>query len=313
MRDERGYVLALVAFFGMTLLGAAALAVDVGRAYLVRRELQDALDAAALAAVAELPEDPEQAREVAFQYSARQGLLPEHLQVEILTASEADGMLPWPGEPPSVVRLRGEKGLGVSFARVFGEKELAPAAAAEARVAPLAGARGAVPLGVPRGDYVVGERYALKLGGGSGERGNFHALSLGDGRGAREYEENLARGWQGMLRVGERVLTEPGNMSGPTERAVRERMDRARPGETFADFAPDSPRLLLVPVVDFGGAHGRAEVTVLGFAYFYLEGVAGRGHECEVEGRFVRRAGPGELGSWEGGFSWEARAAKLTR
>jgi hypothetical protein len=312
VHGEKGYILVMVALMGACLMGVAALALDAGHGYLARIELQDAVDAAALAGVAELPQDPAAAVQVAREYAVRHGLDPAAVQVEVMTASEAGGQAPAPGEPLTVLRVSATGDPGTTFARIWSIEHMVVTARAEASTGPLAAGRGVVPLGVADADFVVGQRYALKLAGGSGEHGNFHALALG-GRGARNYEEKLARGWEQVLRVGDRLETEPGNMSGPTRRAVQERLARARPGETFADFAPDSPRLLLVPVVDFSGVHGRDEVTVLGFAYFFLEDYAGQGSDCWVYGRFVRRAATGEQGSWERAQSWYALAVRLTR
>ena len=50
------------------LVAAGALAMDVGRAQLERRVLAKAADAAALAAVQRLPQDPEGARQEALRY-----------------------------------------------------------------------------------------------------------------------------------------------------------------------------------------------------------------------------------------------------
>jgi Flp pilus assembly protein TadG len=64
-RDERGAVLAFVALVMVVLIGFSALAIDVGRLYVTRAQLQAAADAAALAAVRELP-DQDAAREAAL-------------------------------------------------------------------------------------------------------------------------------------------------------------------------------------------------------------------------------------------------------
>lgn len=311
MRGEKGYVLVLVAAMAACLMGAAALALDGGRAFLARRELQDAVDAAALAGAAQLPEDPSAAVQVALAYAARHGLNPGAVQVEVLTASEAAGGVPEPGERPTVVRVSARSDLGTTFARVWSLERVEVAARAQAAVSPVAGVRGVAPLGVPEWDFVPGARYALKVGAGNADRGNFQALALG-GRGAANFEENLLRGWPQVMRVGDVVPTEPGNMSGATFRAIQERIASARPGETFEDYDPDSPRLLLVPVVDFSGVGGRDQVRVIGFACFYLEDCTGHGSDCWVYGRFVRRVVTGEMGAWDWGEPWYALAVKLT-
>lgn len=55
LRDRRGGIAVLTALSAPILAGFAALAIDVGRAYMVRTELQSTADAAALAAAAKLP------------------------------------------------------------------------------------------------------------------------------------------------------------------------------------------------------------------------------------------------------------------
>ena len=51
---ERGQTLVLITVFMMSLLGAAALAVDVGQFYLTKRAVQAAADASALAGASQL-------------------------------------------------------------------------------------------------------------------------------------------------------------------------------------------------------------------------------------------------------------------
>ena len=55
-RDQRAAVLPIMAAFMMVAAGGAALAVDVGRAYAVKSDLQSAADSAALAAAVMLPD-----------------------------------------------------------------------------------------------------------------------------------------------------------------------------------------------------------------------------------------------------------------
>src|SRR5882757_9878773 len=54
-RSERGTTIVLITVFMMSLLGAAAIAIDVGSWYQAKRHLQDDADAAALAGAAYLP------------------------------------------------------------------------------------------------------------------------------------------------------------------------------------------------------------------------------------------------------------------
>lgn len=69
--DERGAVLVFTALVIVVLLGMTALVVDMGRLFVVRAELQNAADSAAVAAASELP-DPATAQVIALDYAALQ-------------------------------------------------------------------------------------------------------------------------------------------------------------------------------------------------------------------------------------------------
>ena len=70
--DESGQVLMLAALFMAMLLVMVALVVDIGKAYLVQRQLQAGVDAAALAGAQHLPE-PTEATVVAQQHGPSAG------------------------------------------------------------------------------------------------------------------------------------------------------------------------------------------------------------------------------------------------
>lgn len=71
--DETGNVMIIVAMSLVMMLVMVAFVVDIGRAYLVQRQLQAAVDAAALAGAQHLP-DPVEATQVANEYSAAPGM-----------------------------------------------------------------------------------------------------------------------------------------------------------------------------------------------------------------------------------------------
>lgn len=68
VRAEHGQVLPFTALILVILIGFAGLVVDVGRAYVAQRQLQNAVDAAALAAAQNLPKAPT-AQDAAVSYS----------------------------------------------------------------------------------------------------------------------------------------------------------------------------------------------------------------------------------------------------
>ncbi|NMB17548.1 MAG: hypothetical protein GX980_10615, partial [Firmicutes bacterium] len=87
---------------------------------------------------------------------------------------------------------------------------------------------------------------------------------------------------------------EPGNMVGPTKKGVEDRILRCSHGGFDQCIAStDCPRVVVVPIIDKLDVPGRSEqVTVVGFAVFYLERVKAG----EITGRFVRRFVDGEKG-----------------
>lgn len=287
-RGERGQVLILVAVSLMGLLGLAALVVDVGFLYAERARAMNAAEAATTAGVQFLPFDPAAARAAALDYAARNGAPAERTEVSVsLDNTRID------------VRVRSEAPL--FFARVFGLETVEVSGKTAAAVSAVRSLRGAKPLGVEEQQFVYGAAYLLKNspGYGGSYRGNFGALALG-GRGGANYRENLEEGYEGELRLGDVVESEPGNMSGPTTSGLNTLID-ADPSGTYENHSPDSPRIITVPVVRWSGGGGRREGTVVGFAAFWLESVGGSGNENYVTGRFMQLLTSNEVGGVGGG------------
>ena len=112
VRDDRGQALISVAVMLAMLFGVTAIAVDVGWALQIRRELQASTDAAALAAAVELP-DVDRAIATANAYSAIAGglfippflfapwldrlsmFLPSRQTRELVVWAVQGGELPW--------------------------------------------------------------------------------------------------------------------------------------------------------------------------------------------------------------------------
>lgn len=283
LKSERGAVAVLVGLGVVAFIGFAALSLDVGRLFVTRIGLGNAADAAALGGAQLLPEDPAGAQSAALDILSQNGVSADDAQVTV----EGDG---------DRIRVRVAGSVALALAPVLGADTGALQVAAVARVGAVTELEGVVPLGAESGEYTPGELYDLKLGAGEGCGGNFHALALG-GQGACVYRDNLAHGYDSSLAVGDVLETEPGNMAGPTRSGVQERIE-ADPEATYEDFDRDSPRLVLVPLVDgFDECQGRGEVTIVGFAAFFLEDATGHGGEARVIGRFIRMvSGGGDIG-----------------
>jgi Flp pilus assembly protein TadG len=80
MGDQRGQSLVVITLFMMSLLGMAAMAIDVGSWYQTKRSLQADADSAALAGVASLPAGWSYAQTAAQTYTRRTAWAPTALR-----------------------------------------------------------------------------------------------------------------------------------------------------------------------------------------------------------------------------------------
>ncbi|SJZ44595.1 pilus assembly protein TadG-related protein [Selenihalanaerobacter shriftii] len=310
-RSEEGTVIVLVALMMTIFLGFLALVVDIGTLYLARVKLVNALDATALAGVQKLPSTPQEAREVALNYAAKNELSNDNITIQILDDNHQ-------------IAAKGNREVVMNFASIFGIDQVQITASSKAKVGKITAMSGVVPFGVLKENFAYGEKYYLRYGPGtSGQtgarNGNFGALALG-GNGANNYEDNLRYGYDSELKIGQQVSTEPGNMAGPTTRAIEDRIDSCQEliPCTYDSVEKDCSRLIFVPVIDELGS-GRSETTIVGFAAFFLEGTTSQkdkennqspGQTTYVEGRFISwLASSGEMGS-EGG-EFKLRTVKL--
>lgn len=307
VRGRRGTVLVLYGLALTLMMGFAAISIDAGNVYLERQRLVDSLDAAALAGVARLPDDS-----AAAEQAAR----------DILEAGGRDADTAVIGVSGNNLSLTVGLGTYVNlfFTRALGFDRSWVPATAEASVEWVTGVKGAVPFGVPQQDFQLGSDYTLKASGGGGQNGNFYSLALG-GNGANNYREKIAEGYQSIIRIGDWLTTETGNMAGPTEQGLEQRIEDAPTADAdgdgdddenddgYLDLSPNSPRVLICPIIDYSDAHGRSQVQVVGFGAFYVKdwGVSGNG---EVRGKFVRFVTEGESG---GVGNFGLRTIRLTR
>ena len=134
-RPRRGTTLVFIALFMVIIVGMVAFAVDVGRMYLVRAELQAAVDAGTLAASLKLREDPNDingAMAAARQYvqENKVGLLEtvpdESITIEAGTWNSATRSFTAGGSNPNAVRVFADQaGEPLFFSRVWGLNQFA--------------------------------------------------------------------------------------------------------------------------------------------------------------------------------------------
>ncbi len=299
MKEESGATLVLVAI-GMTVfMGITALVTDVGIIYLEKAKLANAMDAATLAGIQELPGSPTAARNVVNQYAALNGVDPSALVVTI-------------GSDNKSLTVQGNGSVNLLFAKVLGYNTKQVTASAKATVGALKSATGAVPFSIQDQTLVYGQEYILKEGDGT--NGWFQAIALG-GHGASIYENNIKYGYSGTITIGTNldVETEPGNKSGPTANGVNYRInaDPHYPKCTASNFQRDCPRIVTVLVVLPPDGGGRTGIEIKGFASFLLtEASPGSGNESIVKGYFINNIASGEIDTSLAGYG--LNGVKLT-
>jgi hypothetical protein len=186
------------------------------------------------------------------------------------------------------------------FAGIFGINTTPVGADATAIIGSPGEYTGVVPWGVVEADWVPGEEYELKCGppghGGGAETGNFQALALGD-RGDLNYQQNVADGSNMVLSVGQWVLTEPGNLQGPsiagTEARVEGHEDHA--WNTFEELVnttadgfelkKNDSQFIIIPIIP-DLPEGRDEVEIIKFAPFIITDIQGH----SIIGTFLNKA-----------------------
>jgi hypothetical protein len=271
---EKGSIAVLAALSLTLLIGLSVFVTDLGIIYVRQARLQNALDAAVLAGAQELPTSTTSAQTITEEYASGNGV--SELSVDI----NADN---------TEISASSEGNVPAMFSRIWGIDENFISASAKAGIEAPASMTGIVPLSLPEQELLYGEEYLLKLGSGDHfETGWFGALDL-DGSGAKDYEKNLTNGYSGYLNYGQIIDVENGNMSGPTKKAIENRLakDTRIPKNTFADHDRDAPQIVYVPVVKILGIPIH-EVQIVGFAAFFVEGITGTGKESIIQGRFLK-------------------------
>lgn len=290
-KSEKGTAIIILALGMTVVLGFSALVVDVGVVMYEKSNISNAVDAAALAGAQELIYNKDNAINVVNQYLEANGVDP--LDVEVVL-SDSDTKL----------SVTANKEVNYYFARILGFENGNVEVNCVAKCAPISGVyEGIRPFAIEQQTLDFGQTYTLKAGGGCGSNGNYGALALG-GNGACNYKSNIINGYNGHLKVGDYVTTEPGNMSGPTSQGINALINQCNhsPECDSEQYDIDCPRIITAIIVENLDVNGRASVKVSGFAKFFLEGVAGQGNNSTVTGKFIKTIITGDLSDTQTDF-----------
>jgi Flp pilus assembly protein TadG len=249
---ERGSILALSALSMLSILLAVGLAVDISHFYLVKSELQNASDAAALAGASALNSAPSGLKEATNRavqamnkYEFNQTGV-TFLASDVLFAVNLGG--PYMSEAAAQAQANkirfvqvttSPSPVGVSFAgMVLGNsRNLTATATAGMSVAPNLFCNwiplSAVDYGTP---MTGGNLYVIRAGPGNKvSPGNYQELSW-NGKGGNVLRDNLEHGIHDCIGPGTCLLTKPGVTAGPVRQGLNTRFD----GSGDATAPPDT-------------------------------------------------------------------------
>jgi len=281
-REESGFTFFMCTVGIIALLGFTALVTDFGRISMARQRLVNAVDSGAMAAAQDLIH-------ISDSYNRELEACQRAVDVAVANGVPSDGISV--NIDGNNISVDAEITVELILSRIFGVKQRTIRAHATAAAGSVSSYTGIAPLTIYDQPLVYGQLYTIKYGSPTSP-GNFGALALG-GTGASTYKDNLIYGYDNKVRIGDRLKTKPGNMSGPTE-GIDQRLARCTDGCTFDSFKPNCPRIIVIPIHRDEDLHGRDEITVTGFAAFFVDRENNNSDKDEIKGYFVRMAAEGD-------------------
>ncbi len=290
---ESGQAIIVFVVFLTVLLCFVAVLIDGGMYYVERRDMQGVADAAAMAAVRELPRSTAQANARANEYVTTQNASSDGT-LKAFTLSDSNRR----------VRVTVGKTGTQNFGGLLGLGAPDIAASATARVQMMGARPGMLPIAFMRDRFTIGNNEEIKWDDpGGGNRGAIapeKQPTCHDASGANDFRDLIKGEAYGGIDacatpIAETLDTEPGAMSGPTRQGFDARL--AGNSQTFSDvFAidpvtgfhtikdVDSPRIGIVPIIEnVNGSNvwpnGRsAPIRILGYMLVYIGNTAQAGN-----------------------------------
>jgi len=328
--SERGVALVWFALFLMMFLFFMALGIDMAKLAGAKTQLQNAADAAALAAASAVdPLSGQINHSLAFVRARETAQLndafiksPEPVIIEM-----SDVVMLSQNRVQVTARRVGATSVVTQMASVLGLPSLSVTAVAVAQPDTARGVQCIVPIGVnlrPGESFTpgCGNLYTLKMGPGSGQRGNYGFLALRDCPESPCHQGStnphqlaclISNGWCCGMDVGQTIPVAPGN-KGPAIDGVGSLFDSdtdRREGICSQNYSGNGKRMITGPTVSAFSNGASAPVTVQGFATFFLRNKPSK-TDGTITGEFTYATTAGLPGghSSSGGVSYVVR---LTR
>ncbi len=271
IREERGQTLVLFALALIAVIGIIALAVDGGYAYVQRRRMQYAADAAALAG----------ARAMLTTHSLRE----VDRAVRRYARRNGASTYSWSHRGTSRIQVQVSTTFPTFFASVVGLSSMTARARSEAEASGVSAVRNALPIGIRVFPFRFNQTYTFyRRHHGFGPGPEFDWLDWNGGsRSVHElayYICNPRR--SGLQRIHRWVWNVPGVYPSAYLRYCLNR----RLGQ-----------VIIVPLYNMTTGHGvMTRHYIIGFAAFYFEGYRLWGPISYIRGRFIRRVVSGTGG-----------------
>jgi Flp pilus assembly protein TadG len=305
---RRGSITLIIAIGIVTVLGAGALAVDLGVLASTRNRLQRSCDAAALAGAAELPASTTARTNSATSYA--QATTGENG----IATSETTVTFP----ATNKIQVSAARQVNLFFAPILGIANRTVTATAIAGRANIAGVPYNVPLAITVDDYnrfKDGRRFTPRLVDNNRqnfEDGTVTALDLrndNSGKSGAGFQEDLTYGWYKPVYFNQQInsalnasLVSQGEK---LDRAMDDRFDRAAgapwydagPGSgnsgsnssyTFPDYPQGDPRIVTIIIADPNPANNNnPQLNARFFAPVYMEEIITRSGDTYVQMRIL--------------------------
>jgi Flp pilus assembly protein TadG len=322
-QGERGQTLVLLTVFMFSLLGMAALAIDVGSWYQAKRHVQADADAAALAAAAYIPTNT--ASTAATTNFNKNKLSRETITVTTPTTDSVKVTVSYPAS--------------TFFAKLFGKQSVMIKASATAQIQATGAVRHHVsPYVVTEASYNNGAGTTLFNCDANGNCGTVD-LPTADNTSGGSCSGNVYTGISsnvqaaitdtidiGQVNIGGCLSPKTGNAQ-PSANAVNNlpgsmSQDLRSLGNGQYEVIPQSwddtqglpPRLIFVPIVPAFATGTNANMTVSGFAWFYITGATGSGQGLRINGQYISLSGPplgGSTVAWVSGRKGQVTSVGL--
>jgi hypothetical protein len=308
---QRGSTLVLVTVFIVALFAFAALSIDVGNVLVERNRLQEAGDAAALAAVVDWATNAAASVVVqrAKDFDRANGVKTNEASVRVGTWDNANKTFiardPLDSTDTPAVEVVNRRAVPLRFAGVVGMSGMSPRTVSVAIASEAGCIKGVLPLAVCVDTNVVAQCDTMTLhftnldpGTNSCSAGasapNFGALDLSPepGGGTAQFRDYVINGYTGTVCVGDCVNLKTGNLGANPANAVQQRVAGLPPYNCTvnpASAAPDNKRTAVIPKV--ASLNGTGCVKVEGFYVVVLDDPEDKGGQRVVEAKFVKILG----------------------